>query len=285
MKHVVITGTSSGIGRATAGTLLERGYRVFGSVRSAEDEKRLAAELGERFVPLRFDVTDGPAVTAAAAQVGAAIGPDNLTALINNAGIVRVGPLQHLPVRVMREQLEVNVLGVLQVSQAFLPLLGARRGAPLPRGRIINISSVSGKIGYPFMGAYAASKHALEGLSDSLRRELLLWGVDVIQIEPGNARTPLFDKALEQIDAYADTPYAAGLKRVYQPGFRERLLAAMPVERVTREILRALEDPRPRARYPVPGRWLVGWLLPRLLPVRLFDRLVADRLGLTPRPD
>lgn len=284
MNHVVITGVSTGIGRATAEALLERGYSVFGSVRSRDDGKRLAAELGERFEPLRFDVTDGPAVAEAASRVGAAIGGGNLAGLINNAGITRIGPLQHLPVPEIREQLEVNVVGLLQVTQAFLPLLGARPGAPFPRGRIINLSSVSGRIGYPFMGAYAASKHALEGLTDSLRRELLLYGIDVILIEPGNTRTPIFDKALGQIEAYGNTGYASALNGVRDSELRGRLLSAMPVERVSRVILRALEHPRPRARYPVPGRWLVGWILPRYLPSRLFDRLVAGRLGLTPRP-
>ena len=281
LNHIVITGVSTGIGYAATKALLDRGYRVFGSVRRPEDARRLSGELGRGFTSLCFDVTDRPAVEAAAAQVRQALGDDNLAALINNAGISCVGPLQHLPMDQVREQLEVNVLGLLQVTQLFLPLLGARPGAPHPRGRIVNLSSLSGRIAYPFMGAYAASKHAVEGLSDSLRRELMLYGVDVILVQPGLARTPIIDKATRQIDSYLETAYGAVLKQMFVGEVRQRMLSAMPVERVARVILKAVEHPRPRARYPVPLRWLTGWVLPRLLPSRQIDRFALRRLGLS----
>ncbi len=169
-EYVVVTGVSSGIGHAITVDLTEQGYHVFGSVRTQEDADRVQAEFGERFMPLIFDVTDGDAVRRAADQVTAVAGEIGLAGLVNNAGIAVGGPLMHLPIDEMRRQLEVNVVGVLQVTQAFLPLLGAQPDPPFESGRIVNISSVSGHIAYPFMGPYAASKHALEAMTDSLRR-------------------------------------------------------------------------------------------------------------------
>jgi NAD(P)-dependent dehydrogenase (short-subunit alcohol dehydrogenase family) len=165
----------------------------------------------------------------------------------------------------------------LAVTQAFLPLLGAQTNAPFSPGRIINISSVSGRIAYPFMGAYAASKHALEGMSDSLRRELLLYGIDVILIEPGTIKTPIIGKFAEQVGRYMATDYG----RLLEPlaaSVAEREASALPVERVTAVILQALESRNPRTRYPIPRKRLTGWLLPRWLPDRWFDRLIARQL-------
>jgi NAD(P)-dependent dehydrogenase (short-subunit alcohol dehydrogenase family) len=282
MKHIVVTGVSSGIGRAAAQRLISRGYGVFGSVRRAEDGRLLRAELGERFIPLLFDVTDPGAVLEAAEKVGRDVAPANLTALVNNAGFACVGPLARVPVDEVRRQLEVNVLGLLQVTQAFLPALGTRPQAPYPRGRVVNIGSVSGRIAYPFMGPYAASKHAVEALSDALRRELLMYGIDVVVIEPGTVRTPIIEKTTVQLAAYRDTEYGSALGLLENGEVRERLLGAMPVDRVTRLIVKAVEHPSPRARYPIPGSRLTGWVLPRRLPVRLIDRIVARRLGMTP---
>jgi len=282
VKHIVVTGASSGIGRATAEHLLQRGHGVFGSVRRDEDARRLRSELGERFTPLLFDVTDPKKIQAAAAEVQRAVAPGNLTALVNNAGFVCVGPLAQVPIDQVRRELEVNVLGLLQVTQAFLPALGMRLGAPHPRGRVVNIGSVSGRIAYPFMGPYAASKHAVEALSDALRRELLMYGIDVVVIEPGTVKTPIVEKTTVQLDAYRDTDYAAALGQLHEGEVRDRLLGAMPVERVTRIIVKAIEHPSPRARYPIPGSWLMGWVLPRLIPARLLDRIVTRRLGIAP---
>jgi NAD(P)-dependent dehydrogenase (short-subunit alcohol dehydrogenase family) len=284
VKPIVITGVSSGIGRAAAQLLVQRGHRVFGSVRRPEDARRLRLELGERFTPLLFDVTDRKAIDEAASEVQRQVAPGNIAALVNNAGYVCVGPLARVPVDQVRGQLEVNVLGPLQVTQAFLPVLGMRPEAPRPRGRIVNIGSVSGRIAYPFMGPYAASKHAVEALSDALRRELLMYGIDVVVIEPGTVKTPIIEKTTKQLDAYRDTEYGSALALLQQAEVRERLLGAMPVERVARLIVKAVEHPSPRARYPIPGSWLAGWVLPRLLPARLIDRVVAGRLGLTPAP-
>jgi NAD(P)-dependent dehydrogenase (short-subunit alcohol dehydrogenase family) len=280
MKYVVITGVSTGIGYAAAADLAANGYGVFGSVRRPEDADRLSAELGQHFTPLLFDVTDEGAIRAAASQVEKAVGQVGLFALVNNAGIAVPGPLMHLTADELRHQFEVNLISVLTVTQAFLPLLGAKKNAGHPPGRIINISSISGRVAYPFMGAYAASKHALEAMSDAWRRELLLYGIDMIVIEPGSVRTPIWDKAEQQdVARYADTDYAPILAGI-QKEFVQRGRHGIPVERVSRVIRQALESERPKSRYVLARSRLTGWLLPRWLPDRYFDRLVAKRLGL-----
>jgi NAD(P)-dependent dehydrogenase (short-subunit alcohol dehydrogenase family) len=282
MNSVVITGVASGIGYETAAELVRRGYRVFGSVRREEDARRVEASLGEHFMALMFDVTDGEAIAEAAAQVAEALGGGGLYALVNNAGIVVPGPLMHVALEDFRQQFEVNLFGLLDVTQRFLPLLGARiGGVTFPPGRIVNISSVSGRIAYPFLGAYAASKHALEALSDAMRRELMLYGVDVIVIEPGTARTPIKEKFKSQIASFRDTDYGA-LSADLERQVQERERSGLPTEKVERVICTALEASRPRTRYPVPRRLLTGWLIPRLLPDRWLDRLTASRLGLKP---
>jgi len=280
MRHVLITGVSTGIGYATAHELIEHGYHVFGSVRKAEDSERLQTRLGINFTPLHFDVTDETAIRAAAQAVQTAVGDSGLFGLINNAGIAVGGPLLHLPTEELRRQFEVNVFGLFMVTQAFAALLGARKNAPHPPGRIINISSVSGRIAYPFIGPYAASKHAVEALSDSLRRELRLYGVDVIVIEPGAVRTPIWEK-LENVETsrYAATDYGPSLAQMQQQltGLNHN---GMPPQQIGLVIRRALESPYPRVRYAQPNRWLLGWILPRWLPARWFDWLVGERLGL-----
>ncbi|MGB8983521.1 MAG: SDR family NAD(P)-dependent oxidoreductase, partial [Anaerolineales bacterium] len=178
MQSIIVTGVSTGIGWAITKILIERGFRVFGSVRKTQDAERLAKEFGTNFIPLLFDVTDEPAVQAAAAQVRAQLGGETLLGLVNNAGIAIPAPLMHQPTDDFRHQLEVNLVSVLIVTKAFLPLLGADRSLRGRPGRIVNISSTSGKFGFPFVGAYVASKHGLEGFSESLRRELMLYGID-----------------------------------------------------------------------------------------------------------
>lgn len=279
MRAVVVTGVSTGIGFGTAKVLIDRGVEVFGSVRRPQDADRVLGQLGERFRPLLFDVTDVAAVRAAAAQVSDALRGQTLFGLVNNAGVAVPGPLLHIDLEVFRRQLEVNLIAPLTVSQAFAPLLGTdrtRRGSP---GRIVNISSVAGRIGYPFLGAYVASKHGLEGLSESLRRELMLYGIDVVLIEPGSIATPIWDKA-EAIDfsGYLGTDYAPVVERVRR-FMLKRGRAGYPPERVGEVIWKALSAKRPKRRYLVVPRRLVNWTLPTLLPGRMLDRLIARQLG------
>ncbi len=277
---IVITGVSTGIGYATAEELVKLGYHVFGSVRKQEDGERVQAELGSRFTPLLFDVTDHDAIKTAVSQVQAAIGEENLIGLVNNAGISVLGPLMHMDLVEFRRQFDVNLFGLLDVTQQFLPLLGARKGAPDPRGRIIMISSVSGKIAYPFFGAYAASKHALEGLSDSLRRELIIYGIDVSVVEPGTTRTPIIDKASKHTTHYQETDFGDVLEKMQKETVAARQESAIPVEKVANTVIEALLKENPKSRYPVPRKKLTGWLLPRWLPDRVLDRLTASQLGL-----
>ncbi|WP_246275547.1 SDR family NAD(P)-dependent oxidoreductase, partial [Brasilonema bromeliae] len=180
MKSVVVTGVSSGIGWGTAKVLINKGVHVFGSIRKANDAERLSAEFGNAFTPLLFDVTDEGSVRKAANQVRECLNGQTLFGLVNNAGIAMSGLLMYQSVDEYRFQLEVNLVGPFIVTQAFLPWLGADRSLKGAPGRIINMSSVTGKIGLPFLGSYSASKHGLEGFSESLRRELMLYGIDVI---------------------------------------------------------------------------------------------------------
>lgn len=280
MKNVLITGASTGIGYDATRELVVHGYRVFGSVRKTADAERLKTAFGELFTPLVFDVTDSAGVKTAVSTLEQQIGPVGLTALVNNAGIAVPGPVMHLPVDEFRRQFEVNLFGLLDVTQACLPLLGAVKNAPYLPGRIINISSVSGRITYPFMAPYAASKHALEALSDAMRRELLIYGIDVVVIEPGSVKTPIWDKA-DQLDVsqYNNTDYAPILAAM-QKLFVRQGQTGLPVELVSRTIREAIETKRPKTRYVLARKYLSGWLIPRLLPDRWLDRIMANRLGL-----
>jgi len=279
MKSVVITGVSSGIGWGAAKVLTQRGYRVFGSVRKPEDGARLSKELGANFVPLLFDVTDEAAVRAAADQARTALNGETLFGLVNNAGVSVAGPLLMLPIAEFRQQIEINLTGVVIVTQAFAPLLGIDPSLKGPPGRIVNISSVGGKSGAPFLGPYVASKFAIEGLSESLRRELQLFGVDVIVIGPGAVATAIWSKA-EQVDtsAYEASPYAPALER-----FRSYMLAGgakgLKPERLGRAILKALTTRNPKVRYsvtPDPVQDVMSGLMPK----RMIDRMFGKGLGL-----
>jgi NAD(P)-dependent dehydrogenase (short-subunit alcohol dehydrogenase family) len=285
MKSIVITGVSSGIGYGAAREFVKHGYHVFGSVRKAEDARSLNAELGTSFTPLLFDVTDREAVLGAAGQVGETVGDAGLAGLINNAGTALAGPLMHQPLDEIRQQFEINVLGLISVTQAFLPLLGAKK-PPSPRpGRIVNISSVSGKVAEPFLGAYAGTKHAVEGVSDSLRRELLPYGIDVIVIRPGAVKTAIWEKGAASVigDRYAQTDYADPLNRLRR--YAERLVSnGYTPETFVGLVRKVFEAQRPKTRYTiVPGRFM-DWTVPTSLPDRWLDRLIGRTLGLLRSP-
>jgi NAD(P)-dependent dehydrogenase (short-subunit alcohol dehydrogenase family) len=281
MKSIVITGASTGIGWATAKLLLARGFRVFGSVRKQADADRLKGEFGANFTPLMFDVTNEAAVLAAARQVREALVGETLTGLVNNAGVAVAGPVLELSADEFRRQMDVNVIGPIISTQAFGPLLGSDPSLKGPRGRIVMISSVSGKNGNPLTPAYAASKHAIEGLSESLRREMMLFGIDVIIIAPGAVKTPIWSKAEEvDISAYKNSPYYPALEKVR--AFMLHLGAiGLPPEKIAERIFEALTLPRPKVRYqitPDPMRHLMTAILPK----RMIDKIVARRLGLMP---
>jgi NAD(P)-dependent dehydrogenase (short-subunit alcohol dehydrogenase family) len=279
MKSVVITGVSSGIGLGAARVLVSEGYRVFGSVRRQADADRLRQELGERFVALLFDVTDADAVKAGAEQVRAALGGEPLFGLVNNAGVAVAGPVLELPLDELRRQLEVNLVGVVACLQAFAPMLWQGVPASEKPGRIVNITSVGGKTALPFLSPYVASKFALEGVSESLRREMRLFGVEVIVIAPGFVSTEMTVKGAEtDLTPYDGTPYAAALARVrafMTPGEG----AALTPERLGRAILHALTTPRPAVRYTVAPNPLQTFLIEHL-PKRMIDGMIGGQLGL-----
>jgi NAD(P)-dependent dehydrogenase (short-subunit alcohol dehydrogenase family) len=283
MKQVVITGVSTGIGHASVKVLLSRGFRVFGSVRSRADADRLQREFGEAFIPLLFDVTDEAAVQAEAERVSQHLKADTLDGLVNNAGIEVAGPLPHLSTDQFRHQLEVNLLGPFIVTKAFLPLLGAdpaRKGNP---GRIVNISSSSGKIAGPFTGAYAASKFGLEGFSESLRRELILFGIDVIIIGPGAIVTPIWQKSDTGLtERFRETPFVEALAKFERYAAKEGA-SGFPAEVIGRAVWRALTTAKPKVRYAIVPNRLPNWIIPRLMPMRILDKLVAKFMGIEPR--
>lgn len=281
-RHVVVTGASTGIGLATARVLVSRGVHVFGSVRREVDARRLRQELGAGVTPLAFDVTDAAAVHASVPIVSDVLRGRTLWGLVNNAGIAVGGPLIYQPLEDVRRHLEVNVLGAVSAVQAFAPLLGVDRARVGGPGRIINISSVAGRISAPFLGAYAASKRALEGMSDSLRRELMPFGIDVIVINPGSVTTPIWDKAEAQAataSRYADTEYAPLLSRFLTAALRSGR-GGLPADAVAGAVWTALSAARPRTRYAVVPRRLLNWTVPLALPARVLDRLIAKRLGM-----
>jgi len=282
MRSVVVTGASTGIGWATAKLLLARGFRVFGSVRKAADAERLRSELGANFTPLLFDVTDEAAVLAAAREVRAALDGETLAGLVNNAGIAVAGPVLGLAADEFRRQMEVNVIGPIIATQAFAPLLGADPSLKGPKGRIVMVSSVAGKNGNPLMSAYSASKHAIEGLSEGLRREMMLFGIDVIIVAPGAVKTPIWSKADGvDISGYRNSPFFPALERLRK--FMAHLGEnGLPPEKIAQIIATALTSPGPKVRYqvtPNPMQYIIFAVLPK----RTIDRIIAKRLGLMPK--
>ncbi len=281
MKSVVITGVSTGIGHGAATVLAKKGFHVFGSVRKEADAERLKKELGASFTPLLFDVTDEAAVKRGAEQVRAALKGETLAGLVNNAGIAVPGPLIEVDPDEFRKQLEVNVTGPLLVTQAFAPLLGVDRSLKGEPGRIVNISSVGDKRAFPFIGPYAASKFALEGFSESLRRELMLFGIDVIVIGPGAVRTAIWDKAEEiDISRYGNSPYLPILQS-FQNTFVAQGRKGLPPEKLGRLIHKALTTANPKVRYAANPASFVEKAMMTLAPKRTLDKVIAKTLGLT----
>ncbi|TFG95276.1 MAG: SDR family oxidoreductase [Calditrichales bacterium] len=277
MKSIVVTGVSSGIGYAAAKYLILQGFRVFGSVRNEADARRVQLELGQNLVPLIFDLTRSEQIETAGKTVREALNGEYLIGLVNNAGIAVSGPLMHIPLEEVRRQLEVNVLGVLRTIQVFLPLLGAVKDRQNKPGRIVNISSVSGRMAMPLIGPYTASKHALEGLSDVLRRELFPYGIKVIVIAPGNVRTPIWDK-LPDISVYKDTIYYRVLEKVMSRMDR-RKNDSLDDTVIAQKIYRVLTMRRPGIRYIMVKDKFKNWTIPRSLPDRWVDRMVEKKLS------
>ncbi|MDQ3936792.1 MAG: SDR family oxidoreductase [Actinomycetota bacterium] len=277
-RTVLISGSSSGIGRATAVHLARSGWDVFAGVRKVEDGESLRSEEPDRIHPVILDVTDQATIDAAAVTLEAALGDRGLDGLVNNAGIAVAGPLEFLPVDELRRQLEVNVVGQIAVTQAMMPAI--RRAT----GRIVNISSVGGRLAHPFMGPYHASKFAIEALTDTLRKELRRWGIVVVAIEPGTTDSAIWEKGergadalLESIGPRGRELYGGALEKI-----REMVLKAgehgRPAEGVATVIERALTTKRPRTRYLVGRDAWAQVAMSTALPDRAVDALEARYL-------
>ena len=270
---VLVTGASTGIGEATVLHLKTLGFDAVGAVRKDEDAEQLEGR-GVRTV--RIDVTDAAQIAAARDELGEVA----LAGLVNNAGIAVAAPLEFLPIDKLRQQIEINLIGQAAVTQAFLPAL--RRA----RGRIVNVSSIGGRVALPLVGAYNASKFGLEGLSDALRRELRPQGVDVILVEPGGVKTPIWEKGeelaeemLEDIPPEAERLYGQMVEKMRSETAKIATERGMEPREVAEVIGEALTAERPRTRYLVGREAKLRARMAKVLPDRVMDRLIGRALG------
>jgi NAD(P)-dependent dehydrogenase (short-subunit alcohol dehydrogenase family) len=277
---VVVTGASTGIGQACALELDRRGFRVFAGIRTTAAAEQLRAAASVRLTPLLIDVTQTDTIAAVGKTVAEALGDAGLAGLVNNAGIAVPGPLEIIPLDDFRRQLEVNVVGQLAVTQTFLPLLRKARG------RIVNMSSVSGGLSAPYLGPYSASKFALEAITDALRLELRGFGVSVSAIEPGVIATPIWEKSLasgEQLASGVD-PATLSLYNADLEGIRKwvdrSMRVASPASRVVEAVVHALTSRRPKAHYYLDWSAWLSFKGIKLLPDRVRDWLVQKSIGL-----
>jgi NAD(P)-dependent dehydrogenase (short-subunit alcohol dehydrogenase family) len=277
---VVITGASTGIGRATALHLDRLGHRVFAGVRQEADAESLRQSSSARLSPVFLDVTVAASIQAAATTVAAEVGETGLAGVVNNAGIGLGGPLEFFPIDELRRQFEINIVGPLAVTQAFLPLV--RRG----RGRIVLVGSIGGRRASPIAGPYNASKFALEALADALRLELRLERLHVALIQPGAIATPLFEKVsaygnhmVTRLPEEGQHRYQAMIQAV-GAALRQLEKRAIPPEKVAFAIAHALTAARPKTHYLVGTDARVQALAAWLLPTRLRDALILRLLRL-----
>jgi NAD(P)-dependent dehydrogenase (short-subunit alcohol dehydrogenase family) len=279
-KSVVITGASTGIGAACALHLDKLGLRVFAGVRRQADAEALKSKASSRLVAIALDVADSLSVSTAASAVAGAVGDAGLDGLVNNAGVVVTGPVEFLPLPELRRQLEINVVGQVAVTQAFLPLIRAARG------RIVNMGSIAGRLATPFSSAYGASKFALEALTDALRLELAPWGISVSIIEPGAVATPIWEKGMKNGAAMlAAAPpealvlYAEALEAFKRTSEHTAKNATDPMD-VARAVEHALTAAKPKTRYVVGRRARIGAAMALLVPDRMRDTMVAKAMRL-----
>jgi len=280
MKSIVITGTSTGIGYATSKLCIENGYHVFGSVRNENDAEKVSSELGKNFTPLIFDVTNETAVKESVKIVEKQIGNQKISGLINNAGVPVVGAVQNLSAEEFKYQFDVNLLGVFHCCQAYLDLLGADKNREGTSGKIINISSISGENGMPFMSAYNMSKYGLEGFSEALRRELLIFGIDVVIIAPGPVKTPIWEKTDQNdiLNRYDNSVYKESVSRIMHMS-KKMEQAGVEASVIAKRALSIIENKKSKTRYRIDSTRMQNILL-QLLPKRIADRMIAKRMGL-----
>jgi NAD(P)-dependent dehydrogenase (short-subunit alcohol dehydrogenase family) len=274
---VLVTGSSTGIGRASALRLDRAGFQVFAGVRKRGDAESLEAEGSERLEPVIIDVTDEGTIATTRERIDQVTG-GRLAGLVNNAGIVVVGPFETVALDQLRRQLEVNVTGQVAVTQAFLPLLRAARG------RIVLMASIGGRMSLPYLSPYHASKFALEGVGDALRMEMHQFGVDVSIVEPGSIATPFWGKGTEQLDHVLESmspeqrELYEGPSRAAAEGARKAEVRGIPPDKVAKAVEHALTSTRPKTRYLVGVDARIQAVVRKWLPDRLVDRLVASQL-------
>jgi NAD(P)-dependent dehydrogenase (short-subunit alcohol dehydrogenase family) len=273
---VVVTGASTGIGHAAALHLNELGFDVIAGVRKDEDAKRLE---GQGLRPVKLDVTDEKSIASARKEIEEASG-GRLAGLVNNAGVAISAPLELIPVDKLRQQIEVNLIGQVAVTQALLPLLRAARG------RIVNVSSIGGKVALPMLGPYAASKFALEAVSDSLRRELRHLGVDVVVVEPGGIKTPIWqkgneaaDEMLEDVPPEAEQLYGDLVQAIRQQSRKIERESGLPPRAVAEVIGKAMTAGKPKTRYIVGRDAKLRATLAKWLPDRAMDGLIGRAIS------
>ena len=279
-KSILITGVSSGIGHGTLSYFVKKGFHVYGSVRNSKDANKLKKIFRENFTPLIFDVTKEAQVKKAASIVKKDLKNSNLLALVNNAGVAISGPILLQKVKDFEKQININLNGAFRVLKFFAPLCGAEKNNNSKKGVIFNISSISGKIGMPGVGAYTASKFGLEGLSHSLRRELIRYGVDVVIIGPGPIKSEIFDKIDKKfLETLKKSDYAKVAKNITKR-MKNAKKIAFPPEEVGKLIFNALHDPNRKTRYTITPNKLMYWTLPMLITDRMLDKMVTKRSGI-----
>lgn len=280
-KNVLITGVTSGLGKEFAQAFLRKGYTVFGSARKPDSTPELKSIFADHFHEVVFDVTDVHALSKAAEQLQGHIGKDGLYAIINNSGIHMPGPLSEISSEDFEQPFKVNTTGVLNVTNTFLPLLklASRKGH---QPRIINISSFSGKFTIPFTGAYAASKRALDAITDGYRRELMPYGIQVTSICLGPVETPIYGKAVQTIEQhqsqFSKSDYAECME-IALNALDNRAKAS--VNKVAQKVLQVAGKSRVKLEYVVGDNLLVNYYMPRYLPKRIVDRIFAKKLGIS----
>lgn len=279
MKTILITGVSTGIGKSCAKILSSNNYKVFGTIRTEEDAEILKKELGANFYPIMMDVTNEESIDTAKETIQKNIPNKQLDILINNAGIALGGPIKYIDTDMFRKQFEVNLFGVVSVTKKFLDLLGATEENQ-HQGKIIMISSISGKRSYPFVSPYVASKHALEGLSDCIRKELMLYGIDVILIEPGPIKTAIWDKTPDpNHNQFIGSDYELSLKRFYKLVIQMGKKGFHP-DVIGNRVKFILESKNPSVRHIITPNRFLNYTLASLLPTRLYDKIIAKGFGL-----
>lgn len=286
MRTVLITGVSTGIGKSIAEILINNKFLVIGSVRNEEDANYLQEKYPDKFDYVIFDVTNKEAIENSRKKVESIISKNNsyLTCVINNAGIALGGPLRYLDIDIYKKQFEVNYFGLINVTKTFLDLLIDSNKYPL-KNKIINIGSISGKRSYPFVGPYTSSKFALEGLTDSLRRELLIHDIDVVLVEPGPIKTEIWNKAPDiENNPFVNTEYGNSLRKFNNMYIKMGKYGLHP-DLVGNLVLKILLTNKPKTRYVITPEKLKNYIIPGFLPDRWVDRLVGKMLGLIKKTD